>query len=721
MSGAQRHLLLEVKLEGGRFHGQPEWPPSPARVFQALVAASAKGEVLEERDVEALEWLESLPPPLMAAPAATLGQEVKLWVPNNDLDSAGGDPKRVQEIRTAKRVRPRIFDGRVPLLYAWAVGRLNDELPAARIADIAKQMYQLGRGVDMAWAEARIVDDEALSKALQKFRYEIHRPTPGGGSDAVYPCPAPGSLASLRQRYAASLERFAREGALSVFVQPPKARFAQVAYDAAPPRALFEIRPVGSMGSFSATPATSAVRLVEIVRDVAIARLSEALGDRARGLERALLGRKGDEEAAPRPEERIRIVPLPSIGHEHADRGIRRVLVEVPHALASSAQDVFWAFSGLSIQTPMGASAILVRASELKMLSHFGALGTTHRRFRTVTPAALPAVRRRIAPENVSADAKPASERHDEEQKARAAVMQALRHAGITAKVAHLHVQREPFDAKGARAEAFAGGTRFAKERLWHVEIRFADSVAGPIAIGDGRFLGLGLMAPADDTARVLAFRIVDGLMPGAQPPRVAEALRKAVMARFDAAKLPLPELVTGHQADGAPSKSPARLAYVADLDASRLLLVVTSRRETELGRSRRAVEDLERVMEGFEELRAGEAGLLRLEAMPVDADGDPLFAISRRWTSVTPYTVERHERAGDAEMAIVMDVERALARAGLPRAQVRVDRLTSEKGTGLRAWVTLDFDVAVRGPLLLGRDRFKGGGVFRGADASVD
>lgn len=125
--------------------------------------------------------------------------------------------------------------------------------------------------------------------------------------------------------------------------------------------------------------------------------------------------------------------------------------------------------------------------------------------------------------------------------------------------------------------------------------------------------------------------------------------------------------------------------------------------------------------MEGFEELRAGEAGLLRLEAMPVDADGDPLFAISRRWTSVTPYTVERHERAGDAEMAIVMDVERALARAGLPRAQVRVDRLTSEKGTGLRAWVTLDFDVAVRGPLLLGRDRFKGGGVFRGADASVD
>ncbi len=38
--------------------------------------------------------------------------------------------------------------------------------------------------------------------------------------------------------------------------------------------------------------------------------------------------------------------------------------------------------------------------------------------------------------------------------------------------------------------------TRFDKHRLWHVEIAFKEPVAGSLVIGDGRFLGLGVMAP---------------------------------------------------------------------------------------------------------------------------------------------------------------------------------------------------------------------------------
>jgi CRISPR-associated protein Csb2 len=75
-------------------------------------------------------------------------------------------------------------------------------------------------------------------------------------------------------------------------------------------------------------------------------------------------------------------------------------------------------------------------------------------------------------------------------------VIQALRHAGIKAQVEEIRVQREPFETNGARAEAFSLGTRFAKERVWHVEISFKEPVLGPLVIGDGRFLGLGLMVP---------------------------------------------------------------------------------------------------------------------------------------------------------------------------------------------------------------------------------
>jgi hypothetical protein len=61
----------------------------------------------------------------------------------------------------------------------------------------------------------------------------------------------------------------------------------------------------------------------------------------------------------------------------------------------------------------------------------------------------------------------------------------------------------------GARAEDFAPKTRFAKERLWHVEITFAKPLRGPLLIGDGRYLGLGQMSPQRDAMlNVVAFAV---------------------------------------------------------------------------------------------------------------------------------------------------------------------------------------------------------------------
>ena len=156
----------------------------------------------------------------------------------------------------------------------------------------------------------------------------------------------------------------------------------------------------------------------------------------------------------------------------------------------------------------------LVVASDDTMLRHFGIEGEGNRVWRTVTPAALPlrAARRRIDPDRLSREieaarkaasapameAKTAHERLEEEGRAIAALAQALRHAGASSRTEMIRVQREPFEGKGERAEAFAGGTRFAKERLWHAEITFAEPFAGPLVIGNGRYLGLDTMAPAE-------------------------------------------------------------------------------------------------------------------------------------------------------------------------------------------------------------------------------
>src|ERR1700687_5548915 len=104
-------FLLFVRLHDRRYHGRPEWPPSPARVFQALVAGSARGNALPREDRDALAWLEHRGPPVIAAPAARRGQYFKHFMPNNDFDAVGGDPNRIAKIRTATKVfHPYIFD-----------------------------------------------------------------------------------------------------------------------------------------------------------------------------------------------------------------------------------------------------------------------------------------------------------------------------------------------------------------------------------------------------------------------------------------------------------------------------------------------------------------------------------------------------------------------------------------------------------------------------------
>ena len=64
------HLCISVHFLGGEFHGrgdhgEPEWPPSPLRLFQALVAAGARLD--EGTGQEALQWLERQPAPSIVA------------------------------------------------------------------------------------------------------------------------------------------------------------------------------------------------------------------------------------------------------------------------------------------------------------------------------------------------------------------------------------------------------------------------------------------------------------------------------------------------------------------------------------------------------------------------------------------------------------------------------------------------------------------------------
>jgi CRISPR-associated protein Csb2 len=280
--------------------------------------------------------------------------------------------------------------------------------------------------------------------------------------------------------------------------------------------------------------------------------------------------------------------------------------------------------------------------------------------------------------------------------------------------------------------------------RLRHVEIAFSEPIAGPLVIGDGRFLGLGLMAPVlrEEPPGVQLFAIDPATAPAAsQAEAVARALRRAVMARADEAwrrgrarwgepvrrDERLPAFFAGHSSDGGPARSGRHehLFFLADDtngdDRLDRLAIVSPRLADRSARSpnerreiRRHLAVLDEALLGFSELRAGSAGLLELARLSGEpADDDPIFGRSRTWTSRTPYRPTRHPRRVPGEDAVRSDLSEECARRGLPRPDVEVLKIETGPRGGLAARVRLRFRTAVAGPLLLGRGSHFGLGQF--------
>lgn len=741
-----RHLLMAVHLHAdgmgtARFHGihadEPEWPPAPARLFQALVAGAARGSSLPETCAPTLRWLECLPPPTILTPPRTLGQPVSLYVPNNDADSLP-DPSDVSSIRIAKQVAPSLFDGTRPLLYAWPLP--DGEPPIASLCTLAHELYQLGRGLDMAWADVSVLTTDEFRSMIRRHIGLVFAPTPHGSDRPVLSCPVPGSLDSLITRHLTPRLRIDPSGKAgrTLFTNPPKPSFAAISYAPHRRAKLYELRERGSTRLWP-WPLHRSVALVETLRDAAFARLRQSLPEAAESIERCLLGRWPDGSGSVPVAQRIRIVPLPSIGTIHVDRAIRRILVEVPATCPLAFEDLDWAFSGLDRTDPETGEAsawVVTRAEGLDMQAHYC---QPSRHWQSVTAVALPDVgmRSRGASMAASIGSPEPNDRITEERRAVLAVQQALRHADVPAIAVNVKAQHEPYAARGKRAEAFAEGTRFAQARLWHVAITFDRAVSGPLCIGDGRFVGLGVLAPTtaasgfqadpaswtgEQSVGVLAFDLVGQLADSFNEPVVlARAFRRAVMSRVGAVsesngRRPIDSFFSGHSAetDEPDSGTERHVSYQWDAPRRRLLLLAPHRlqRRNTFPRERFQLALLDRALEDLSELRAGHSGRFELRRRALSSE-DPLLAAANVWESVTPYVVTRHRRLGSVAQAIAADVESECRRCGLPEPTVTILEHVVATGQPLRALLRLAFPAAVFGPLALGRTSLLGGGLF--------
>ena len=486
----------------------------------------------------------------------------------------------------------------------------------------------------------------------------------------------------------------------------------------------FELRASGR--GFAPQALASAAPLLTGLRDAAAQRLSEAVPESGPLFEKLIIGRG----AGPRDlAQRVRLVPAPSIGAEHTDPSIRRIMVEIPPECPIWLGDLAWAFAGIGVcdpQTGGSRNGHLVSTEDARMAQRFC---RPAREFRSITPVALSgALRRRLE----RADTKSADERSREECAAAGSVVQALRHADIRARPTDIRVQREPFQRRGVRAELFAAGSRFSKHALWHVQLRFREVVSGPMVIGDGRFCGLGLMEPvlgAERVGDVFVFRL-HGQQPIAagDRPALVRSLRRALMslARDDSGGVG--RLFSGHEPDGR-SDSAGHHAHVflaADGDGTgdgsitRLIVAapwaVDRRAGRTPGRQRRF---FDKVVRRLTELRAGPLGRFDGLVAELMNDGDSVLGPASLWIGATPYIATRNlKRRDDPASFVEADVRAECRRRGLPSpAEVEVlDVRSGPRGGRPAATLKLRFARAVRGPILLGRDSHAGGGLFRAA-----
>lgn len=501
-----RHLVLSFRFLSPWFHGRgdegsPEWPPSPLRAFQAVVAAAARAGRLESTR-GALAWLEQRAAPLIIAPEAVESVTgYRLSVPHNAMDLVGkqwsrGDEGNVAEHRTMKNVRPHRLPEDAVVHYAWRLDEDASAAPALIVA--ARGAVALGWGIDLVVGDGAVVEGTRLAELSARLKVW----EPRGDGRRELRTPTKGSLADLERRHAAFI---ARISFADPTLRPPPAlsTFTIVTYARADQPRIAEIAGFTLMrvesDSFRAFDAARRGKAVAgmLRRTVRIA--AERAGwDEAR-VNASVLGH-GDGDKA-----RLLLVPVPSI--EPRGRGaetvgaVRRVMVFSTDARSSDTAWVARVLGGMDLidEKTGEVQAVLAATSRNdRVLERYVSEATT---WVTVMPMVLPGhddpgglrerLRKAKAEEQKSLLERLAKRRE-------ALVRKALRHAGLGDELAfsaRIEARETGFIAGVEKASRYAVPSHLAKSPRFHVKLTWPVKVAGPLCIGRGRFSGLGLFA----------------------------------------------------------------------------------------------------------------------------------------------------------------------------------------------------------------------------------
>jgi CRISPR-associated protein Csb2 len=485
-------LVLEIEyLSGVSFAAigpdtdAPDWPPQPDRIFSALVATwAARGE--DGHEAAALEWLENLPAPRMLASDAHPRTAPIVFVPPND--------PRSDKQKNAKGVLP-----------AWR-SRQARRFPAARPSDPVVRLFWIGvePAEETLATLTRLAHDTAYighSTSLTRCRFQLDYTPRAMEAKLAERTVYAGRFAELRRAFDAG--RRPLPGARV----KPVSEVRQQRANAFDERWLILEHIGGDMPDLRAC-----VLVSKTIRDALFS-----------GYQRIGLGTKIPEvisghgpDGGPARASHLAILPLPFTGFPYADGHVMGFALVPPHDSAVFDDENFrkslrtvaplderWGRRVLTLKTKQAtasndAHSITVSPTyEPPGRSLDPALYTRSSTiFATVTPIAL--------------------DRHLKEQgdarqaEIAAQIAGACRNIGLPEPkeiVADKHsaVEGAPSAYPSSRSPDWMRWrlpSSLASRHLTHAVIRFASAVDGPVILGAGRFIGLGLCRPLDRAER---------------------------------------------------------------------------------------------------------------------------------------------------------------------------------------------------------------------------
>ncbi len=530
------HLCVTLRFLQPAYHGrgdrgEPEWPPSPLRLFQAIVSAAAarwNERTRLETATPTLRWLEGQSASTIIAPAGCPSDaRYRLYVPDNVGDLVAGSWSRggsgtMADYRTEKDVRPTrlqvppgdLLGEDAAVHYLWEINGPEAETHKEILLGAVRSITHLGWGVDMVAAEASILSDSEVGQLIG----ERWRPVSDGDATGLRVA-MPGTLAALMAKHAAFLDRV---GAGRFRPVPPLTTFQIVGYRRAadsPARAFaaFSLLQPDASGFRLFDPARQTLEVSGMMRHAAS---RTSVGWKPEQIARFVLGH-GESVGQPhRPVDgpRLAFLPLPSIesrgGKAEVVGAIRRVIVTVFNGSADEdLRGIARSLSGVDLVAESGPGGLLSRIPDSdKSLRRYREPATT---WATVTPIVLPGhddprkIRHRL-PRGLDGDPPPVDSQEQVRLFAKLdaridhLLRKAIRQAGYSDELA-LHARIEwrstGFWPGTGHARSYTVPDQLRRFRRLHARITWHDRlgglvpVPGPICLGGGRFRGIGLLA----------------------------------------------------------------------------------------------------------------------------------------------------------------------------------------------------------------------------------